>query len=149
MKNYYFIRNKDNIYRFYIFPQAFRARVRRRPTKKKKTWKSPTSYCSSGWKTQNKVYNRRQSSYNAVGEDSCFWGAPVQRRDQRCWRDENGPHRQYGNRYNHRQNRRHYRAKQHAAREFFTGGNNIVIPWNQIVKIGGEVIIVNYSNFLK
>ncbi|MFA7529030.1 MAG: hypothetical protein WCZ85_02205 [Bacilli bacterium] len=36
MKNYYFTRNKDNIYRFYIFPQAFRARVRRRPTKKKK-----------------------------------------------------------------------------------------------------------------
>ncbi len=32
---------------------------------------------------------------------------------------------------------------------FFTGGNNIVIPWNQIVKIGGDVIIVNYSNFLK
>ena len=32
---------------------------------------------------------------------------------------------------------------------FFTGGNNIVIPWNQIVKIGGEGIIVNYSNFLK
>jgi len=32
---------------------------------------------------------------------------------------------------------------------FFTGNNNIVIPWNQIVKIGGEVIIVNYSNFLK
>jgi YlmC/YmxH family sporulation protein len=32
---------------------------------------------------------------------------------------------------------------------FFTGGNNIVIPWNQIVKIGGEVIIVNYNNFLK
>jgi len=32
---------------------------------------------------------------------------------------------------------------------FFTGSNNIVIPWNQIVKIGGEVVIVNYSNFLK
>jgi len=32
---------------------------------------------------------------------------------------------------------------------FFTGNNNVVIPWNQIVKVGGEVIIVNYSNFLK
>ena len=32
---------------------------------------------------------------------------------------------------------------------FFTGNNNVVIPWNQIVKIGGEVVIVNYSNFLK
>lgn len=28
----------------------------------------------------------------------------------------------------------------------FTGNNNVVIPWNQIVKIGGEVIIVNYNN---
>lgn len=32
---------------------------------------------------------------------------------------------------------------------FFTGNNNAIIPWNQIVKIGGEVVIVNYSNFLK
>jgi len=32
---------------------------------------------------------------------------------------------------------------------FFSGNNNAVIPWNQIVKIGGEVVIVNYSNFLK
>ena len=30
---------------------------------------------------------------------------------------------------------------------FFSGNNNIVIPWNQIVKIGGEVVIVNYTNF--
>jgi YlmC/YmxH family sporulation protein len=29
----------------------------------------------------------------------------------------------------------------------FSGNNNIVIPWNQIVKIGGEVIIVNYNAF--
>ena len=28
----------------------------------------------------------------------------------------------------------------------FTGNNNIVIPWNQIVKIGGELIIVIYNN---
>jgi YlmC/YmxH family sporulation protein len=32
---------------------------------------------------------------------------------------------------------------------FFSNNNNAVIPWNQIVKIGGEVIIVNYSNFMK
>lgn len=30
---------------------------------------------------------------------------------------------------------------------FFSSGNNAIIPWNQIVKIGGEVIIVNYSNY--
>lgn len=30
---------------------------------------------------------------------------------------------------------------------FFSGNNNVVIPWNQIVKIGGEVVIVNYTNF--
>lgn len=30
---------------------------------------------------------------------------------------------------------------------FFSSGNNTVIPWNQIVKIGGEVIIVNYSSY--
>ena len=30
---------------------------------------------------------------------------------------------------------------------FFSSGNNAVIPWNQIVKIGGEVIIVNYSSY--
>lgn len=29
----------------------------------------------------------------------------------------------------------------------FSGNKNIVVPWNQIVKIGGEVIIVNYSNY--
>jgi len=28
---------------------------------------------------------------------------------------------------------------------FFSGNNNIIIPWNQIVKIGGEVVIVNYN----
>lgn len=27
----------------------------------------------------------------------------------------------------------------------FTGNNNIVIPWDKIVKIGGEVIIVNHN----
>lgn len=32
---------------------------------------------------------------------------------------------------------------------FFSSNNNIVIPWNQIVKIGGEVVIVNHSNLLK
>jgi YlmC/YmxH family sporulation protein len=30
---------------------------------------------------------------------------------------------------------------------FFSSSNNAIIPWNQIVKIGGEVIIVNYSNY--
>jgi YlmC/YmxH family sporulation protein len=30
---------------------------------------------------------------------------------------------------------------------FFSSNNNSVIPWNQIVKIGGEVIIVNYNNY--
>lgn len=32
---------------------------------------------------------------------------------------------------------------------FFSNNNNAVIPWSQIVKIGGEVIIVNYSGYVK
>lgn len=32
---------------------------------------------------------------------------------------------------------------------FFTGNNQITIKWDQIVKIGGEVIIVNSSSFSK
>lgn len=32
---------------------------------------------------------------------------------------------------------------------FFSGNNNVIIPWNQIVKIGGEVVIVNYNNNFK
>lgn len=32
---------------------------------------------------------------------------------------------------------------------FFSQSNQVVIPWNQIIKIGGEVVIVNYTTFLK
>lgn len=32
---------------------------------------------------------------------------------------------------------------------FFTGNNQITLKWDQIVKIGGEVIIVNSSSFSK
>lgn len=32
---------------------------------------------------------------------------------------------------------------------FFSGNADIVIPWNQIVKIGGEVVIVNYNSNYK
>jgi YlmC/YmxH family sporulation protein len=32
---------------------------------------------------------------------------------------------------------------------FFSGNNKISIKWDQIVKIGGEVIIVNSSSFSK
>ncbi len=32
---------------------------------------------------------------------------------------------------------------------FFTGSNQVSIKWDQIVKIGGEVIIVNSSTFSK
>lgn len=32
---------------------------------------------------------------------------------------------------------------------FFSQNNTVVIPWNQIIKIGGEVVIVNYNSFLK
>lgn len=32
---------------------------------------------------------------------------------------------------------------------FFTGNNPVSVKWDQIVKIGGEVIIVNSSSFSK
>lgn len=32
---------------------------------------------------------------------------------------------------------------------FFSGSSNAIIPWNQIVKIGGEVVIVNYNSHMK
>jgi len=32
---------------------------------------------------------------------------------------------------------------------FFSSGNQVIIPWNQIIKIGGEVVIVNYNTFVK
>lgn len=32
---------------------------------------------------------------------------------------------------------------------FFTGSTNVNLRWDQIVKIGGEVIIVNSSSFSK
>lgn len=31
----------------------------------------------------------------------------------------------------------------------FSSNSGAVIPWNQIVKIGGEVIIVNYNGYSK
>lgn len=31
----------------------------------------------------------------------------------------------------------------------FSANNSVIIPWNQIVKIGGEVVIVNYNAFVK
>lgn len=31
-------------------------------------------------------------------------------------------------------------------RSFFSGESIIVIPWERVVKFGGEVIIVNYKN---
>lgn len=33
-------------------------------------------------------------------------------------------------------------------KSFFSKDSTIIIPWNQIVKIGGEVIIVNYNSWL-
>lgn len=32
---------------------------------------------------------------------------------------------------------------------FFSSSNSVIIPWNQIIKIGGEVVIVNYNTFIK
>lgn len=32
---------------------------------------------------------------------------------------------------------------------FFSNSNQVIIPWNQIIKIGGEVVIVNYNTFVK
>lgn len=32
---------------------------------------------------------------------------------------------------------------------FFSNNNTVTIPWNQIIKIGGEVVIVNYTSYLK